>query len=367
MKGRINIKRSNFKEIVTASAAVSAAALFIWAGKETARETADAVMLCLKVIIPSLYAFTVLSKLIIATNVYKLLSRPFAALTRYFFRMPPEFFPVFVISQLAGYPIGASLISGLYGKGAVSKKQAEEMLCFCIAPGPAYIMTVAAESPGTWGAVFAAVAGANLIALTVTAPFRKIPKKTEDEESNVCISADMFTSSVRSGAESMTMICAMILFMAAVMGILARSGILPLLTHAASKLTGAPDGQVYPFIRSFFDISQLTKISGDGMDILPPAAGLLCFGGICAHLQINSMCTGFSPVKALICRIPLSVTAFFICRIILPKFYTVSLIAVNAYISSGKPRMISNNQPILSIILLIMTILIISQKSIVKK
>ncbi|MCM1522865.1 MAG: hypothetical protein NC120_00245 [Ruminococcus sp.] len=366
MKGWISIKKYRIKEISAAAAAAAVTAAFIWAGKETAGETRAAVNLCLTVIIPSLYTFTVLSKLIISTNVYKLLSKPFSAVTRYVFRMPPEFFPVFAISQLAGYPIGASLICRLFEQSKISKKQAEEMLCFCIAPGPAYIMTVAQETPGAWKAVFAAAAGANLIALAATAPFRKIPPCSDGDNDKVQLDAGIFTSSVSSGAESMTVICAMILFTAAVMGILEKSGILAVITLGAAKAADIPTEQAYPFVRSFFDISNLTKITGNGSEIMPYAASLLCFGGICAHLQISSMCRGFSPVKALVCRIPLSVLAFFICKYLTPKFYTVSIIAVTAYINVDKPHMISNNQPILSIILLIMTILIISPKSMVK-
>lgn len=363
------MKAEKTKQIITAMLICALAAALVWAGKEAAAGAASAVTLCLTVMIPSLYAFTVISKLLIATNIYKLIGRPFAALSRYIFRMPADFFPVFIISQLAGYPIGAALISEMHKQGRLTADEAEKMLCFCIAPGPAYIMAVSAaaapDSPGVWGAVFISVMGANLILALVTAPFRKLPPDDRGKI-NLTFTADSFTSAVRSGAESMTMICGMIIFMAAILGIAGKAGILPWISRSLAPIFGVTPAEIYPFVRSFFEISNLTGIFGDGTEIIPAAAAMLSFGGVCVHMQIRAVCEDISPSRALISRIPSSSAAYIICRSLMPKFYTVSVISVTAPLHDESAAVIGNNSPILSIILLIMTILIISQKSIVK-
>lgn len=362
------MKETHLKGRLQAIALTACAAAMIWACRETAAEAKTAAGLCLTVMIPSLYAFTVLSKLMISTNTYKLIGRPFLWISRYILRMPAEFFPIFLISQFAGYPIGASLISQMETEGKITPKQAEEMLCFCIAPGPAYIsavaVAVAPDIAGMSGYIFLAVAGANLLGVLLTSFTRKIPPRSE-EKAGVTFSASLFTESVRAGAESMAMICGMIIFMAAVMGILGKLRAFGAVSALISRAIKYPPEQIYPFVRSFLEISNLTRIFGDVTVTIPMATAMLSFGGICVHLQIMSVCRGFSPMKALLCRIPCSAAAFLICRLIMPDYFPTEAVAVNASINR-EAVIISHNQPILSIFLLIMTILIISQKTIVK-
>lgn len=343
------------------------AAALIWAGREAAQECAKAAALCISTLIPSLYAFTAASKLLIETDTYRLLGRPFSLFSRYVLRMPEELFPVFVISQLAGYPIGASLITGMLESGRITKKQAEELLCFCIAPGPAYIMAIssiaAPDSKGAWISVMLAVTGTNLLAALISAPFRSVPEKFT-EKIRPKLSAEDITGAARSAAESMTMICGMVLIMAALMGIFSKAGLLSGISVLISRLTVTHPAQIYPFVRSFFEISNLSGVFGDPTELLPLTAAMLCFGGLCVHMQIKAVCKGFSPLKALILRIPCAVAAFLICQSLIPKFYTVSVIAVSAPVSDE--IRFSNFSPMLSIILLIMTILILSQKNIAK-
>lgn len=343
------------------------AAALIWAGRESAKECAKAAALCISVLIPSLFAFTAASKLLISTDTYKLLGRPFSIFSRYILRMPEDFFPVFLLSQLAGYPIGAALINEMRESGRLTKTEAEELLCFCIAPGPAYIMAVASaaapKSHEAWIAVMLGVTGANLIAALVTAPFRAIPPKS-GERISPKLTAEDITAAARSASESMTMICAMVLLMAALMGIFSKAGLLSGISKLISGLTGAPAAQVYPFARSFFEISNLCGVFGDSTAVLPLSAAFLSFGGLCVHMQIKAVCKGFSPMKAFIWRVPCAVCAYFICRSFIPKFCVVSVISVSAPVS--EEIRFSDYSPLLSIILLIMTILILSQKNVAK-
>ncbi|MCI7766770.1 MAG: hypothetical protein MSJ26_02155 [Oscillospiraceae bacterium] len=343
------------------------AAALIWAGRESAKECAKAAALCISVLIPSLFAFTAASKLLISTETYKLLGRPFSLFSRYVLRMPEEFFPVFLISQLAGYPIGAALISEMRGSGRLTREMAEELLCFCIAPGPAYIMAVASaaapKSSEAWISVMLGVTGANLAAALVTAPFRKIPEKS-CERISPRLTAEDITAAACSASESMTMICAMVLLMAALMGIFTKAGLLSGLSMLISRLTGAPPAQVYPFARSFFEISNLCGVFGDSTAILPLSAAFLSFGGLCVHMQISAVCKGFSPMKAFIWRGPSAAAAYLICRSLIPKFCVVSVISVSAPVY--EEVRFSDYSPLLSIILLIMTILILSQKNVAK-
>ena len=60
------MKETHLKGRLQAIALTACAAAMIWACRETAAEAKTAAGLCLTVMIPSLYAFTVLSKLMIS-------------------------------------------------------------------------------------------------------------------------------------------------------------------------------------------------------------------------------------------------------------------------------------------------------------
>lgn len=356
------------KRIFPALPAIIFAAALIWAGRECAAECAKAAALCISTLIPSLFAFTAASKLLISTDAYKLLGRPFSLFSRYVLRLPEEFFPVFIISQLAGYPVGAALMGGLYDSGRITKLQAEEYLCFCIAPGPAYIMAVSSiaspECRGAWIPVMIAVAGTNLLAAVLSAPFRELPRRSP-EKIRPKLSAEDITAAAVGASESMTMICAMVLLMAALMGVFSKAGLLSAISLLTARFTVIPPAEIYPFVRAFFEISNLSGVFGDPTVTLPFCSAMLCFGGLCVHMQIKAICRGFSTLRAVILRIPMAVVSYFLCRRLIPKFYTVSVIAVSAPVSDGKIEF-SDYSPMLSIILLIMTILILSQKNIAK-
>ena len=62
------MKETHLKGRLQAIALTACAAAMIWACRETAAEAKTAAGLCLTVMIPSLYAFTVLSKLMISCS-----------------------------------------------------------------------------------------------------------------------------------------------------------------------------------------------------------------------------------------------------------------------------------------------------------
>ena len=153
--------------------------------------------------------------------------------------------------------------------------------------------------------------------------------------------------------------------MAALMGIFSKAGLLSAISLLTARFTVIPPAEIYPFVRAFFEISNLSGVFGDPTVTLPFCSAMLCFGGLCVHMQIKAVCRGFSTLRAVILRVPMAVVSYFLCRRLIPKFYTVSVIAVSAPVSDGSIKF-SDYSPMLSIILLIMTILILSQKNIAK-
>jgi len=99
-----------------------------------------AVDLCLRVIIPSLLPFFIVSRLVLSTGAIHAISRIFGPVVKPLFNLPGSAaFPIFA-GWFSGYPAGAKYTADLYKKGLISNKQAERLLCFCNNSGPLFIV-----------------------------------------------------------------------------------------------------------------------------------------------------------------------------------------------------------------------------------
>lgn len=89
-------------------------------------------------VLPMLFPFFVLTRLLISLADFK----P-GFMDKFFnkvYNAPNGSFFVFLLSALAGYPMGAKLISTMYENGKISNKQAEKMLSFCSVSGPMFMI-----------------------------------------------------------------------------------------------------------------------------------------------------------------------------------------------------------------------------------
>ncbi len=97
---------------------------------------ARGLILCARVIIPSLYPFTFCVLFILnsgALNVFKFLDK----ITKKIFGMSFYTFTIFLLSLIGGYPLGAKLITD----SKTDKSTAQIMQNFCVNAGPAFIIT----------------------------------------------------------------------------------------------------------------------------------------------------------------------------------------------------------------------------------
>ena len=355
------------KNVLFAAAAVSFGVLIVVYSKAVAASVSTALERCLTVIIPSLYIFTALSGFFISSGNYQLLGKIFGTFSRYILKLPEELFGVFLISSVAGYPIGAKLISELYDRSEISKKDAERLLCVCYSSGPAFVIgtvgqSMFAESISVKAglALFLSNFTANLLLLALMNIGKPVPEKNS-KKTKLDFSADTIVNSVVSGGKSMLIICAVIIFFASLTAVLSVTGIVGKLSPVISAVSGISEPLSETIICAFMEISCITGL--DSAALYPAAAAMLSFGGLCVLLQIKAItgsrfslkcfllarpvCAGFSYVSAKL--------FFFLFDIDITSAVSVTVCANNI-----------NYSPVLSIFLLIMTILLLSEKSIAK-
>ncbi len=224
---------------------------------------------CLRVLLPSLYGFSILAAYSVKIGLPGLLAKPLRFISG---RYEARLVAVLLFSQVGGYPVGAQLLHTMREDGSITAAEESRLLCVCMGCGPGFLLgTVCGKQPvgvGLW--LLLSVSLPNLLLAPLV-----LPRKAEMSHPPVRkAGVQFFTEAVESAAAAMLKITAMVTAFGAVLGILDGMGL--------------PD---VPVLRSLLEISCVTAFTAAGGS-LPGAAALLAFGGVCVHLQAAAICEG---------------------------------------------------------------------------
>ncbi len=292
---------------------------------QTAAAVKDAIMRCMNVMIPSLFAVTALSSLLTGSQLFSLAAKPLRPLARFVFRLPEELFMIMLISNVTGYPLGAKMLCELYRSGRISSRDASLMLCCCYGTGPAfYASTVGLALFGGIKeglAVFAAAAGANLICAAfigyVFRPEIKAAGSTEMPQ------GDLLTQSVLNAGRTMFTVCTFIVFFSVLTALTEASG-LP--DRLCAYFGASSNARV--FMRSLIEISDISSLEGAPYGMMPLIAAVCSMGGLCVIVQVSALRDkDISLVPFLLSRLGCGVLTFGICSLIKKHLFPAALAA----------------------------------------
>lgn len=251
---------------------------------------------CLEVIVPSLFAFTVLAIWLQKSGLYRVALKPLTFPLSKLLRMDEELCAVFLLANIGGYPVGARLLSELVKNGRISPKDAGRMLYCCFGSGPSFVVGIAgAQIFGSTAAGLALFGACFFSSLLIAAAVRmrgEIPLKKA--ESRFSFTPEDFTSSVTGGARVMFTVCVMIVGFSAVTALLRQLGIFSLF----ERLFG--NAEIFP---ALLEVTRIKAVSPTAA-AMPICAALLSFGGICVHLQVSALAKGIPLRGFLLSRIP---------------------------------------------------------------
>lgn len=204
-------------------------------------ELQTAVNRCLTVIIPSLYAMMILSQLFLESGAWQALARPLRRFSTALFGLPESYFALFLLSQFAGYPVGASMLCTLTKQGVLSKEDASRLLCVCYGGGPAFLLgllgTVSCRRT-CFLLIFSANLFANLLLCFLLFHRKPISPPVNGNNAIAPFSTQMLTFAVTSAGRTLLKLCGMILCFAALTGIFQAARTVPLL-HCPDAATGS--------------------------------------------------------------------------------------------------------------------------------
>ena len=158
-------------------------------------------------------------------------------------------------------------------------------------------------------------------------------------------------------------ICAIIVFFSTIICILDKSGALIFISQKLSDLTGMKYSDANAAVRAVIEISNISSLSRGDRSLIPLAASLLSFGGICVLMQVRVFLNEQLSTKHFyFFRIFSIFISYFLCKLYVEVFEP-------GYVLTSLPSRtaVRQSSPIPTLFLLIMTILLLSNISIEKK
>lgn len=335
------------KKLLGALAAITAVIFIIAYISEITTAVLTAIERCLNVIIPSLFLMMVLSRYIVSKRLFEPLEK-LMYLPSKLLGFSPRLMAVFILSNIGGYPIGASMLSQMKASGEITSKQTEVCASYCFCSGPAFL--VGAVGLCVYGSksigymMFLSCVLANLAACIIYNRVFGISRAAL-QGSKSTQNTYTITDAISDSGKAMFSMCAVIVSFSAVTVVLQK-------TCTVFDIDST-------LLAPIFEITNVTYFSGAKLSLLPYSAALVSFGGLCVWLQNASLIKkSFSILKTLLLRIPISVLSGIIFKGIYSTFsdrYMASSAELGGLVVN-----IDNFAP--SICLIIMIFMILNKK-----
>ena len=176
---------------------------------------AEALSLCAKSVIPALFPFLAVSRLLVSLGFGEWISPHLAGVMTPLFHQPGPASSALLLGLVGGYPIGARTAAKLYASGALTRAEAERLLTFCNNSNPVFLISVLGV--GVFGSVRAGlwlwllhIAAALLTGLLLRGhgtDRRSVPPAISFQAPSL---SGAFVSAVRDSASGMLSVCAFV-------------------------------------------------------------------------------------------------------------------------------------------------------------
>ncbi|MGN1412554.1 MAG: hypothetical protein ACI4WH_08645 [Oscillospiraceae bacterium] len=323
----------------------------------------ESINVCLVAIIPSMYAFMIVSDLFIKSNSHKLIGKVISPISRYVLHLDGQLFAIFLVSLVAGYPVGAKLISTLENGNYLDRSKAENMYCYCYSGGLAFIIGTVGTGFKNGLKIALIIYISNIIAnliLAIILNFKsKIPSK-DNSKIEVSFSSDILIDSINSSFKTMVNICIMIIAFSILISLLDGFKISQLISIGLSKILNISESSAHSILNGLLEISRTSQVNVIGRYYLPTLAFMFSFGGVCVILQIVSISSnGFKLSKFLKCRLLTGIISFIICDVFSKIFLKDDLMVVSNY----TPKVTEEKSIIPTICLICMSFILLSKNT----
>ncbi|MBE6776153.1 MAG: hypothetical protein E7543_08200 [Ruminococcaceae bacterium] len=304
---------------------------------------------CTESLIPSLYPFMIITNAYILSPVSEMKLPPLEKLCRFLFGLPGSAGAVILFSFTAGLPVGAEMSAGLYRKGIISRQECSRLLCFCVNPGPAFVISAVGNgmlgSSAAGALIYASLVISSLIIgfstrffATENETYISLPSQVRTGESGT----GSIEKAVVKSSRAIFNVCAWVVAFSCLSEIIGNSGL--------------PEG-AKAFLLCTSEITNGSLIASEKFTV-PVVASVIGFSGFCGHLQImGAINTAEMEYKYfLVSRIINSALAAVICSLLMRLFP----VARETFSVGIKPDgRATSGSVVLSVLMLIMAVLFV--------
>ncbi|MBQ2960735.1 MAG: hypothetical protein IJE09_05900 [Oscillospiraceae bacterium] len=271
--------------------AVSLLILLVFSADKVKASCFDALLLCGRMIIPSLFPFFVLSAFMTKLGLPASLGRIISPFFCRLYGISPAGASALVMGFVGGYPAGASYIADMEKEGLINTGEGERLIAFCNNSGPAFIIGVMGSS------IFGSVkTGLELYAVHIVSALIAALFFRTNEYSNTVQphrldetkTAEAVVASIKQATNSIINVCAFVISFSVLLSLMDSGDVLSKLCGMFSSLTGQPP----QFAKALFTgILELGSAAGcmSGLEAKPLnmalAAAILSWGGLSVHFQ----------------------------------------------------------------------------------
>jgi len=308
MHGRIKKHRS----YLFAGILLSFFAILLYKPESVIESGQKALELCFNIIIPSLFPFFVISRLILSTGVIHTISRLFKPIMRPLFNLPGSAAFPLIAGWFSGYPAGAKYTVDLYEKGMLSQSESERLLAFCNNSGPLFIVGAVGTGYFHSPRLGLVLLASHLFAsITIGIASGIISRKKDAADKGIMfepavkqteINGHILTDAVINSTTVLLQICGTIFFFAVAVQALDAVGVFAFISKLAALVTGVSNAS-FDIIKIFlagsleitYGLFLLSSAESIPVMLKVLLSSLFCgFGGFSVHTQVTGLCpSGF--------------------------------------------------------------------------
>ena len=245
----------------------------------------EALEMCFRYIIPTLFPFFVMSGLLIYSGFGSVLARAASPVMLPLFNVAPAGAAAFAAGLISGFPLGAATAADLYRAGSLSKTEAERLMAFSSNSGPLFIIGsvgAAIYCRPVYGVLLYVIH--ILSSLLVGIIFSRWGRARHNSPPMRLITrdiplAEVFSTSLSRAAQSILTVCFSIIFFSALSR--ALLDLLPLPPVLSAIASGICEFSTGTIMTSQLDIPTAEK--------LVLTSFIVGFSGLCVHIQVVAM------------------------------------------------------------------------------
>lgn len=289
------MKKTSLSQTAAGLALLIASLALVCFPKEISLAVSQGLQTCTTLLLPNLFAFFVVSSMVVKLGLSGKLEQLFQPLMRPLFRLPGSCSCALMLGLLGGYPTGARIAVSLYQEGRCSRMQIQRLLTFCNNCGPAFLF--GAVGSGIFGhvkyglcltCVHIGAAVLTGVILNRRAPDTAVSPMNASSGRPTSLSA-AFVDSVTDSMHALLNLFAFVLCFSAITQLVILSR-LPELLGTRFLPFLSPENSPY-FLLGLLEMTLgVTHLSAGGIqECLILTSALLGWGGLSVHCQVLSL------------------------------------------------------------------------------